>query len=248
MVAELPEAMLLIGLWIDLHVGTMFILIAFITIHIYRVPWFFHLSYKYRNHQLRYQNASWLPVMVIITGHVGFRAIWWWVYNFKLIASCLPSLPLHKNHTKQKQHIFRGKLCLSVIIISWDTNSACHCVSRPNPKQLLMIYLSELLMVIRWSIDIPKTFKREMRLLMAYSPIYCIKEMGTSGSTLYTHSNINAKQFKCSNINNDNATVYSTNKHTLLEGHIMMTSSNGNISVQLAICAGNSPVPSEFPT
>ena len=28
----------------------------------------------------------------------------------------------------------------------------------------------------------------------------------------------------------------------------MMTSSNGNISVLLAICAGNSPVPGEFPT
>ena len=29
---------------------------------------------------------------------------------------------------------------------------------------------------------------------------------------------------------------------------IMMTSSNGNISALLAICAGNSPVPGEFPT
>ena len=28
----------------------------------------------------------------------------------------------------------------------------------------------------------------------------------------------------------------------------MMTSSNGNISASLAICAGNSPVPGEFPT
>ena len=32
-----------------------------------------------------------------------------------------------------------------------------------------------------------------------------------------------------------------------LNKHIMMTSSNGNISALLAICAGNSPVPGEFP-
>ena len=32
------------------------------------------------------------------------------------------------------------------------------------------------------------------------------------------------------------------------ESYIMMTSSNGNISLLLAICAGNSPVTGEFPT
>ena len=31
------------------------------------------------------------------------------------------------------------------------------------------------------------------------------------------------------------------------QGNVIMTSSNGNISALLAICAGNSPVPSEFP-
>ena len=47
---------------------------------------------------------------------------------------------------------------------------------------------------------------------------------------------------------------YSTDYMTLsnmavrISRNLMMTSSNGNISALLAICAGNSPVPGEFPT
>ena len=38
------------------------------------------------------------------------------------------------------------------------------------------------------------------------------------------------------------------NKMSMLKHSPIMTSSNGNISPLLAICAGNSPVPGEFPT
>ena len=49
-------------------------------------------------------------------------------------------------------------------------------VSWPNPKQCLMIYTSDLMMIIRKSKNIVTTIKTEMCKLKTHNPIYCIKD------------------------------------------------------------------------
>ena len=44
-----------------------------------------------------------------------------------------------------------------------------------NPKQWLMIHISEFMRMIRWSTITPTVIKREVGKLKMHSPIYCIK-------------------------------------------------------------------------
>ena len=49
-------------------------------------------------------------------------------------------------------------------------------VSSPDSKQWLMIHISDLIMIIRWSTNIFTIIKKEMGKLKTHSHIYCIKD------------------------------------------------------------------------
>ena len=57
-----------------------------------------------------------------------------------------------------------------------ERHTAHTSVSWPNPKQLQMVHTSYLMMIIRYSAQIPTTIMREISKFNTHSSIYCMKD------------------------------------------------------------------------
>ena len=103
---------------------------------------------------------------------------WSGIFSFHLVKSSQPFVRgnqqcLYDHFNKDKKNIERHT---ADTIVSW-----------PYPKQWVIVHTSDLMMVIRQSINILSIITRDMGKLKTYSPTYCIMDNGENMLNL-THT------------------------------------------------------------
>ena len=102
------------------------------------------------------------------------------MFRIELLIHCQTSMvkPLKFGNGKIISSLYLSMLGLKLIHKNIERHTADTIVSLPNPKQLVIVDTSDLMMTIRQSIYILSIITTEMGKLKAYSPTYCIMDNG----------------------------------------------------------------------
>ena len=138
---------------------------------------------------------------------IYYYIIWWYLAIIGCILYFVASWP-RKNGTllytvwwivEILQHTLKSKTITPINKDKWLLSNSAPCyknierhtadtiVSWPNPKQWVIVYTSDLMMIIRQSIYVLSIITREMDKLKTYNPTYCIMDNGENMLNL-THT------------------------------------------------------------